>query len=267
MCQLLGVCASGPVRLRIAWGRFVARGSVAGANPDGWGVAYFDGDDALLYRSPAPAAQSVAAGFLGSHGPPSGLVISHVRRATRGGVALRNTQPFLRRVGGRAHAFAHNGFVGNADCLPGADPWLQPVGETDSEYFFLSLLARILPLWRRGHPPLADRLAAVGEVAAAFCSRGAANFLYSDGLTLFAHGHRRTLPGEAISTDPGLYWRRVDEVELGDAGLVGPCLELAPQRGRCGAALIATAPLDDGEWTALRAGEIACFEGGERVEP
>ena len=111
MCQLLGLSSSDPIRLSFSWESFVQQGSAAQGNPDGWGVAYFDGADVALLREPSPAAQSPMVRFLNSHAPRSNLIISHVRRATHGDRNLANTQPFQRVLGGRAHVFAHNGFV------------------------------------------------------------------------------------------------------------------------------------------------------------
>jgi glutamine amidotransferase len=81
MCQLLGLSSSDPIRLTFDWDSFAMRGSQQGGNPDGWGVAYYEGVDAMLLREPAPAAESSMVQFLSSHAPRSNLVISHVRRA------------------------------------------------------------------------------------------------------------------------------------------------------------------------------------------
>ncbi len=93
------------------------RGSEASGSPDGWGVAYLHETDAQLIREPAPAMNSPLVTFLGSHGPASDLVVSHVRHATVGDRKLANTQPFVRCLGGRAHVFAHNGYVPLAGAL------------------------------------------------------------------------------------------------------------------------------------------------------
>jgi glutamine amidotransferase len=82
------------------------------------------------------------------HAPPSQLAVSHIRRATRGEPALRDTQPFVRELGGYTHVFAHNGDLGGIerrrDFLPGR---FRPVGDTDPELVFCSLLDRLDNLW------------------------------------------------------------------------------------------------------------------------
>jgi len=125
------------------------------------------------------------------------------------------------------------------------------------------MLADIEGLWRRRTPPLGDRLSVVGSFAHRLREHGALNFLYCDGQTLFAHGHRRTIPGEAISTDPGLY---VLERDAGDGdGFEPSCIGIACDGGKGLQAVVATVPLDDRPWTPLGHGEIACFEQGRRV--
>ena len=263
MCQLLGMSASEPLNLRFSWKKFAMRGSEFSGNPDGWGVAYLDGTDAQLIREPAPAADSPHVAFLESHGPASDMILSHVRRATVGDRRLANTQPFVRRLGGRVHVFAHNGHV-SLPALNNHSPWLVPVGETDSEDLFCRLLHDIEVLWRGSEPPSLDaRTEVVADFARSMSRLGALNFLYSDGLTLFAHSHRRTVPGDEISTDPGLFLLHRDRVaESGEPGLC----EGLRSGGECGSAtLIATVPLDSQRWEPMGSGELLRIEHGRIV--
>ena len=262
MCELFGVCVEQPLRLRFGWQEFALRGSRQRGNPDGWGVAYFAHRDVLLLREPVPAAESPMVKFLAEHAPPSKTIISHVRRAVRGALSFENTQPFVRYLAGRAHVFAHNGYVADVE-VPSGSAFLRPTGDTDSERLFALLLCDIEKLWRNGTPPLADRFATLEQFAQRFRGHGALNFLYCDGVTLFAHGHRRTLPGAAISSDPGLY---LLERDAGDGdGDQKPCVGLACDGGKGLQAVVATVPLDDQAWRPLAHGEIACFEQGRRV--
>ena len=265
MCQLLGVSVEQPIRLRFAWEQFARRGSSDGGNPDGWGIAYYEERDVLLLREPRPAADSPLVRFLGTAAPYSRCIISHVRRATGGENILANTQPFVRYLHGRAHVFAHNGYLDNPDFAAPADA-LATVGNTDSELLFAYLMSRLEPLWRETPPAdvpaLAARLDVLDEVAELARQFGAANFIYSDGATLFSHAHRHTVPGEAISDLPGLY---VLERDTGEAGDDSPCEGISCDGDGGAQAVIATIPLDDQHWKAMGAGEIACFENGLRV--
>lgn len=263
MCELFGVSVEEPIRLRFGWDSFARRGSREGGNPDGWGVAYFARRDVLLLREAEPAADSPMVRFLARCAPRSRLIVSHVRRATRGKRSLENTQPFVRYLAGRAHVFAHNGFVADPGPIP-AGTSLRPTGETDSERLFALLLSKLEPLWRRGvAPSMDDRLAVVDEFARSMRERGALNFLYCDGEILFAHGHRHTVPGDAVSTDPGLYVLQRDDRP--DNGPDVPCVGLECDEIESPHALVATVPLDGQTWTALDPGELACFERGRRV--
>ena len=238
-------------------------GSPQGGNPDGWGVAYFEGADATLLRESAPMADSPMVEFLRHHAPLSDLIISHVRRATSGQRNLANTHPFRRVLGGRTHVFAHNGFV-PCPRLPNISPWLLPQGDTDSEILFCRLLGDLEPLWSGGAiPTLEERYKVVADFAREILRHGAANFLYSDGINLFAHGHRRTLPGEAVSNEPGLYLN-LSTSEKG-SGMETPCQGLSAEGWCSHHAIVSSLPLNDASWTPLQAGEVACFQRGQRV--
>lgn len=257
MCQLLGVSTAKPVRMSFSWQRFAMRGSVQ--NPDGWGVAYAEARDVRILREPSPAEDSPLVSFLSKNGPASTTVISHVRRATGGARDLANTHPFVRVLGGQSHVFAHNGHVSSVEQPRGA--WLQPVGNTDSELLFCVLLSRLESLWGTNtSPPLEKRTRIVSEFAAEMRSRGAVNFLYFDGITLFVHGHRKTVPGDGISSDPGLYLLQNPQV-MEPLDQV-PCAGI----GSGGAqALVATQPLDEQAWRPLANGELLRLEHGELV--
>ena len=264
MCQLLGLSSSDPIRLTFSWESFVLRGSQEGGNPDGWGVAYFSGADVMLLREPAPAEKSPMVQFLSSHAPRSDLIISHVRRATYGERKLANTQPFQRVLGGHTHIFAHNGFVPPFK-MSNKSSWLLPQGNTDSEQLFCRLLGYLEPLWsERRIPSFESRLDVVERFAQEILERGASNFLYSDGINLFAHGHRQTLPGDAVSNEPGLYVNLYKSKKGSD--MVIPCQGLRTKDGCSYQALVATLPLNDDKWVPLKAGEIACFEHGRRIK-
>jgi glutamine amidotransferase len=263
MCQLLGLSSSDPIRLTFDWESFAMHGSQQGGNPDGWGVAYYEGVDAMLLREPTPAAESSMVQFLDSHAPRSDLIISHVRRATLGDRKLANTQPFQRVLGGHTHVFAHNGFVPPVK-MSATSSWLTPMGETDSEFLFCRLLSYLEPLWSSGGiPAFEKRYDVVTGFAREILQQGAANFLYSDGVNLFAHGHRHTVPGDAVTDEPGLYVKTYQSKTGSDMTI--PCQGLRTEGSCSYQALIATLPLNEHEWEPLKAGEIACFERGRRI--
>ena len=265
MCELLAVCSAQATTLDLEWAEFSSHGSQDSGNPDGWGVGYYRGLDVALFREPQPGADSACANLLDRCAPPSPIAIAHVRRAVRGAAVLANCQPFARLLAGRVHLFAHNGNVADFHEMDAKIPaWLSCLGDTDSERLFALLLTSLAPVWSRpAEPTVEARLEVVSEFATRMRERGAVNFLYSDGELVFAHGHRRTLPGDEISTDPGLYLleRGVDCPEPLDAPLAG-----LRQSGRCTRqALVATVPLNDQGWTPLAPGQVVCLRNGARI--
>ena len=239
-----------PTSIHASLGELALHGGGTGPHRDGWGVAYMQDGDAFVMREPDAAHGSELLKFLLRRDPRSDLVIGHVRRATQGERLLRNTQPFQRELGGRIHVFAHNGL------LPGIEHdrrfrarWTRPVGDTDSEHAFSALIDRMRPLWDRGTPLLSDRLDEVVAFAEELRTLGPANFLYSDGEVIFAHGHRRRSDGGAIEP-PGLHV------------LCRRCVEHGAQE----VALVASVPLTDERWRALEEGEVIVLRGGRVVE-
>ena len=207
MCELFAMSSRLPTEVRFSLETFSSRGGLAGRNKDGWGLAYYVDGDVRLVKEPEPAAGSACVRFMQEHPFASSMVVSHIRKATRGTPAMKNCQPFQRELGGRVHVFAHNGDLDLARLrarLPlGA---YHPVGDTDSEYAFCALLDQLAPLWRDGTVPGVERRRRnVEGFAAALRELGPANFVYSDGEALFLHGHRR-LHGDGLPPhSPGLH--------------------------------------------------------------
>lgn len=265
MCELLAVSSSRAARLTFSLRRLAARGGATALAHDGWGVAFYQGVDAELFREPAAAADSLLVGFLERHGPTTQLAVSHIRHATWGAVQLSNTQPFKRSLGGHAHVFAHNGYLSGIDLNPiFVAPIDLPVGQTDSEFAFCALLARMRALWSGAElPTLAARMAILDEFAADLRALGAANFLYSDGDVLFAHGHKRANRLNGPLEVPGLWMlqrrrtpRHADPVHV--AGVVA-------EHGETSAVLVASVPLTHEDWKPFGEGELVAIRHGHIV--
>lgn len=262
MCELLAMSSRHPTRLTFSFETLAAHGGRTGAHRDGWGAAFYQGNDAVLFREPTAASDSPLVRFLEAHGPSTTLAISHIRRATRGAVMLSNTQPFARELAGRMHVFAHNGD------LPGIERSKQleydlyrPVGTTDSEHAFCALLERILGLWDSTSPPppLKERLSVISDFAADLRRLGPANFLYADGEALFAHGHRRIQAGTGEVRPPGLCLLPC-QCEDADEPVRARGVSIAPgfQEGL----LIASVPLTDETWRPFAEGELVAVSAG-----
>jgi glutamine amidotransferase len=124
-------------------------------HPDGWGLAWYLGDEPQVARSLSPAHADDEFERV-SDFVEAQTVVAHIRKASVGRIALSNTHPFQH---GR-WIFAHNGTVplwkecaGPLTAL--IDPGLRKslAGETDSERCFLLFLTH---LSRRCDPEEAD---------------------------------------------------------------------------------------------------------------
>lgn len=72
------------------------------------------------------------------------MVMAHIRHASMGERAYRNTQPFGRELAGRMHIFAHNGWLpGLLEAEPFRSLRFSTMGETDPEQAFCGLLERL----------------------------------------------------------------------------------------------------------------------------
>ena len=257
-----------PTTVHLSMDELARHGGGSGPHRDGWGIGFVHANDALVLREPVSAHTSDMVAFLQRQDPRSTSVIAHIRRATRGERELRNTQPFARELGGRMHLFAHNGMVhAIGEDRRFASKRFRPIGDTDSEQAFCALLERLAPLWEDGLPSLDARIQVITGFAAELRELGPANFLYSDGDVVFAHGHRRRTDRGVIEP-PGLHvlCRRcaahADGVRI-------PGIEIEP-RAEQQVALVASVPLSSEGWTPLAEGELIVLRDGvvvRRVAP
>lgn len=262
MCELFGLSSLLPATVTMSMRVLARHGSHERHLDDGWGVAFHTGEDVLRIRRPEAADHNLWLDFLESQPVRSRIVISHIRHATQGEVSLRNTQPFTRELGGRMHVFAHNG------SLPGFETRFcaelcrfRPVGSTDSEAAFCALLERLVPLWDAGMPAPEPRLREIVRFASAMRALGPANFLYTDGDLLVAHGDRRIQHDGGIAP-PGLWMLQrecpADPDLVASSGVgVDTCQRVM---------LFASVPLTAEPWQPLPRGEIVAARRGSRLD-
>lgn len=60
MCELLALSTSGPTRLTFSLHTLASRGGATGSSRDGWGVAFYQGEDVALFREPLAEGALVA---------------------------------------------------------------------------------------------------------------------------------------------------------------------------------------------------------------
>jgi glutamine amidotransferase len=262
VCELLGMSSNLSATLNLSLAQLAEHGGPPALIQDGWGVGYYEGADVRLIKDADSADDSDWVRFIRDHDLRSQIVVAHIRRATMGERAYRNAQPFVRELAGRMHLFAHNGWLPGIFDSPGfRSERYFPVGETDSEQAFCALLGRMSEMWRRPGelPPIGDRISVVSSFARDLKSLGPANFLYSDGDVLFAHGDRRKQSRSAKIEPPGLvYLQR--RCQRGEHGFVasGVSVEGADQI----MTLVASVPLTDDPWQAFAEGEVMAFSKG-----
>jgi len=266
MCELLAISSRFPVTANFSLMKFAEHGGNTGPHRDGWGIAYYHGNDIQRIREHQAAANSDWVRFIASHLFTSPLMIAHIRRATRGERTLANTQPFARELAGHMHVFAHNGDLPALFDLPSFQPHhYRPLGTTDSELAFCCLMDRLRAVWLNNNdtPSLTQRLAIVTDFAKEICRHGPANFLYSDGEYLYAHAHRRTNPATNQLEAPGLHLlnRRCPTTTSSDTKIHG--LSISSEENSL--ILLASVPLSEEPWQALEEGEIVVLKNGKRI--
>ena len=264
MCELLGISADHLVSFSCSLDRFASHGSAKGENHDGWGIAAYEEHDARIIKAPGSAAESEWVRFVETHGFTSPLVIAHIRHASAGPPSYSNTHPFYRELGGRMHVFAHNGTLPGVTSLALEAHGYQPIGQTDSEHAFCMLLDRLAGLWQGDRQPsIAERHAVVARFAAEMSSLGPANFLYSDGDLLFAHGHRRPQADGRIEP-PGLHFIERKDIPPAEVSWLASGARIS--HGPEPVAIVASVPLTDEPWQPLREGELLVLSRGRLLD-
>jgi glutamine amidotransferase len=266
MCELFGMSSRIPASVDFSLDEFARHGGLSASNSDGWGMAFYEGRAARLIREPEPAANSRYVRFIESHGFGGKIVLSHIRHATQGAVTLANTQPFGRELGGRAHIFAHNGDLkGLVEDERFELTCARPIGDTDSEHAFCALFTRLAKLWLASDvpPPAEARFELLVAFACDLREKGPANFIYSDGELMLAHGHRRHRSPDLPPEPPGLWMLHrhcPDEPHV----IHIPGMRVSSEGGQ-EVRLFASVPLSDENWQPLADGEcIGAVDGALR---
>ncbi len=149
MCRLLGWAASTPCSAADLLDQHLTGFTeLSERHADGWGAAFALGEEQRMVKEPVAARTSTGFGAAMRTAAPAAVV--HLRWATGGlPVRVNNTHPFV----ATGVAFAHNGHVQDlqrVESLIDADLVGAPLGDTDSERYFLAVLTQL----RRGNPPV-----------------------------------------------------------------------------------------------------------------
>lgn len=254
MCELLGMSANVPTDICFSFTGLIQRGGRTGPHKDGWGITFYEGKGCRTFRDPQPSYNSPIAKMVQDYPIKSRAVISHIRQANRGAVALENTHPFTRELWGKNWTFAHNGQLTGYRGLK--VPTFQPIGETDSEYAFCWILEQLKQRYPRKPASWPAVFKFIAQCAEQLRKKGIFNMLLSDGHYVMAY----------CSTH--LHWL-TRRAPFGKATLLDEDVEIDFQKQTTPndvVTLIATQPLTSNEqWQKIPAGEFALFHFGERV--
>lgn len=263
MCELFALSSVLPTKVSFSMAEFSKHGGLTGDHKDGWGIAFYAENDVQIIRETIPAFYSDYIHCLEDYNFSSNLIISHIRLATQGKVALKNTQPFCRELGGKMHVFAHNGDLKNIENSKTIKlERYHPLGETDSEYAFCFLMGLMEKLWTFGkHPDLEARLEVVSYFADTIRNLGSANFIYSDSEILFIHGHQCTRRDSKSIPAPGLFTIcRTCFPEKDQLKIEGLDFDSGIKQQKV--LLVASIPLTNENWLPLSEGEIQAMANG-----
>lgn len=267
MCELFAMCSDAPTDVHFSMEEFSRHGGLTGPHKDGWGIAYYVGNDVKLVKEPLPASDSACVRYIQDRPFNSRLVVSHIRKATQGEHILANCQPFMRELGGRMHLFAHNGDLDPQRLRDLPLGKYRPIGTTDSEYAFCVMLERLSASWLDAPDvlPIAERRQVISALAEELRPLGPANFLYADGEALFVHAHKRLRQPDG-AWRPGLH-ALCRTCAGGKGRLQAEGLSIAGSADEQHVVLVASVPLtDEPGWRALDEGELLVVRDG-RILP
>ena len=204
-----------------------------------------------MFVDSRPAVDSPVAALIATYPIRSQNVIAHIRKATRGEVALVNTHPFMRELWGRYWIFAHNGTLENFGPQSGGQ--YRPVGATDSEQAFCQLLDSLRLRYPDGQPPLTELYGSIAAWSAKIAKHGKFNYILSNGDYLFAY-----------CTDNLSYVLRhapFTTAHLKDQDIEVDFSQVTTPNDRI--AIVATEPLTDNErWVPFSSGQLVVFQDG-----
>ena len=257
MGELFGITGTTEMALSL---RFAGAETPRGYREEGWGVAALRGPAAVVLKEPAARPDAATATMLRDGRALRGDgAIAYIRRWTHS-ASLKNCHPFVRELGGREWAFAHNGNV--AGVLRDAR-WrpqrFAPIGSTDSELAFCALLDRIAAALPQGDPrtgpPEPEALASVLQPASiAIARHGMFNYLLltEQRLVVFSSGEYGLYVRETEGEDAQAL-ELVDEdwdIRVGAPDGLGPCV------------VAASNPMGGSGWRRLGRGELLVAAAG-----
>jgi predicted glutamine amidotransferase len=257
MCRLLGVVASETTHFQFTLHEAPRSLAMLSAeHPHGWGLAVhrreqgWDVHRHAVRAGGCPHFRELAASARGE------ILLAHIRKRTVGPIGPTNTHPFR-----RGHwVFAHNGTIEDIDWFASrasGERLREIEGETDSERFFAFLLTA-LDEAGDSRVKVDAALARCAEQALTHPKLGAANFLLSNGESLWALRAGRTL--HMLTRVPG------DEVVPSRRSPKTNAELTTPWSTRRHAVLFASEHLTDEPWDEIANGTLLRVDAGPQPE-
>ena len=216
MCELYGFSGKREKELNSDLNEFYSH---ALYHPNGWGLALFDEEKAMIFREPKRADKSERLKQLLRLPRLYKTALAHIRLATIGNIEYDNCHPFTAEdESGRAWTLIHNGTVFESEKL---NRYIfTQKGETDSERIMLYIIDSInKAIYKLGRTLSAkERFAVLDGIVCASSQKNKLNLLIYDGEILYAHTNfrnslyfRKDNDGITFSTQPicGGAWENV----------------------------------------------------------
>ncbi|MGF1426755.1 class II glutamine amidotransferase [Kitasatospora sp. LaBMicrA B282] len=221
MCRLLGVVTRAPIPLTDSLDGLVEPFTgLSAEHADGWGIAAWRVDGELAVTKEVLPAHRSEAFPKSLTDTVTDAALLHLRMASPGlATAPRNTHPF--RAG--TLAFAHNGFfrpIEALDPLIGPDLLAGARGETDSERYFLRVLARL-----RTEDPVDALAGAAADVRAHAATFASLNCLLLTQHALYAYADEDPASEVSVRRGPDFFRLRyraeAEQVVVASSGIGG----------------------------------------------
>lgn len=157
-------------------------------HPDGWGLAFLEGNASMIEKEPLCANKSRYLQARMSQEIYGRNVFAHIRYATIGNVEFENCHPMTKvDNSGRRWTFMHNGTIFD---YPPLYPYTKKqTGDTDSERVMLYLIDRINEESDKKGAPLSDRerFYLLDEIISDMAAGNKLNLLIYDGNITYVH--------------------------------------------------------------------------------
>ncbi|MFL6116808.1 MAG: class II glutamine amidotransferase [Catenulispora sp.] len=259
MCRLFAM-TSAPQRVRATFWLLEAPDSItvqSRRDPDGTGLGYFRSDGTPAIHKAPIAAYADRAFAQEARTVESSTFIAHVRYASTGKVAERNTHPFC----AEGRMLAHNGVIGGLEELERhlGDAMREVKGETDSERFF----ALVNRETRAAGGDVTKGLAAAARWVAAHLPLFALNIVMTTADELWALRYPDTHSLFLLDRRAGGHHQRR---HLDQSGTGGRLRVRAEDLAEVPSVVVASERIDENpQWRPLGPGELVHVGPGRRV--